>query len=133
MTEVSLIRLYALRALYLIMAIGQGAIQWPLLVHHAAPWSMMSGVAHAMLAALAAVALLGVRYPLKMLPLLFFELAWKALWLGAVALPLWRAGPLDADTMETVWACLLGVIVPFIVPWRYIVANYVWAPADRWR
>ena len=132
MTEVSLIRVYALRALYLTMAIGEGSIQWPLLFHHV-PWSMMSGVAHAMLAALAAVSLLGVRYPLKMLPLLFYELAWKVVWLTVVALPLWRAGPLDAGMMETVVACLLVVIVPVIVPWPYIVANYMRAPGDRWR
>ena len=132
MSEVSLIRLYALRLLYLVMAVGEGSIQWPLLLHHV-PWSMMSGVAHAMLAALAAVALLGVRYPLKMLPLLFYELAWKVVWLTVVALPLWRVGPLDAGTMETVVACLLVVIVPVIVPWPYIVANYMRAPGDRWR
>ncbi len=130
---VSLLRLYALRAFYLLMAVGQGAIQWPLILHHTAPWSMMSGVAHAMLAALSLVALLGVRYPLKMLPLLLFELAWKTIWLVGIALPLWLAHNIDADTAETVKACLLGVIVPFVLPWPYLIANYVKKPGDRWR
>ncbi|HWA91489.1 MAG TPA: hypothetical protein VG889_15740 [Rhizomicrobium sp.] len=129
---VSLFRLYALRALYLLIAVGQGAIQFPLLIHHA-PWSMMSGVAHAMLAALALLALLGVRYPLQMLPLMLFELAWKTIWLAAIALPLWLAHRMDADTMETAQACLPVVIVPFVLPWSYLLANYVRKPGDRWR
>jgi len=130
---VSLFRLYALRALYLLMAVGQGAIQWPLILHHAAPWSMMSGVAHALLAALSLIALLGLRYPLKMLPLLLFELAWKTIWLAGIALPLWLAGQVDADTAETVKACLLGIVVPFVLPWGYLIENYVKTPGDRWR
>ena len=133
MAEVSLLRLYLLRALYLLIAVGQGTIQFPLILHHTHPWSLMSGVAHIMLAALAAASLLGLRYPLKMLPLLFFEMLWKAAWLIAIALPLWSAHQIDADTAETVQACLVGIIVPIIVPWRYVWTHYVKAPGDRWR
>ena len=46
-----------------------------------------------------------------MLPLLFFELLWKAIWLIAIALPLWSAHKLDAETLETVKACLMGVVL----------------------
>jgi hypothetical protein len=129
---VTLLRLYALRAVYLLIAVGQGAIQLPLLIHHG-PWSMMSGVAHALLAALALLSLLGLRYPLRMLPLLLFELLWKTIWLGAVALPLWLAHQVDADTADTIWACLPVIIVPIVLPWSYLVANYVTKPGDRWR
>jgi len=77
---------------------------------------------------------LGIRYPLKMLPVMLFEFLWKAVWVAAIGLPLWRAGKLDADAVETLKACLTGVIlVPLIVPWPYFWANYVKAPGDRWR
>jgi hypothetical protein len=31
-------------------------------------------------------------------------------------------------------ACLMGVVLfPLVIPWGYVLANYVKAPADRWR
>ncbi len=132
MTEVSLFRLYLLRAVYLLIAAGEGSQIWPLIIHHIHPWPLMHGVAMSMLAALTAVAVLGLRYPLQMLPLLFFEMAWKIIWLIAIAVPLGLAHQIDADTFETVKACLLVGIVPIVIPWPYVFANYLKKPGDRW-
>ena len=131
--DVSLLRLYALRAGYLLLVVGLGLTIWPGVIHHEEPWSLMQAVVNAMLAALSALAILGLRYPLQMLPLLFFELAWKAIWLLAVALPLWSAGRMDAATLGTVYECLLAVIFLVVIPWPYVFANYVAKPGDRWR
>jgi hypothetical protein len=133
MTRVSTFRLYLLRAMYLLIAVGMGTIIWPRLVSHE-PWGHMAGVAYAMLGALSAVALVGIRYPLQMLPLLVFELAWKAIWLIAIALPLSQTGTLDPDNAATVFDCMLGVVlVPIVLPWRYVIENYIRKPSDRWR
>jgi hypothetical protein len=79
-------------------------------------------------------ALLGLRYPLKMLPLLFFEMTWKAIWLIAVPLPLWvNHLPINADTADTIQACLWAIIIPIVLPWRYVFAAYVQQPGDRWK
>jgi uncharacterized membrane protein len=67
-----------------------------------------------------------------MLPMMFFELVWKLIWLIAVALPLWSAGQMDANNLETVQNCLVGVIFLFVIPWRYVVPNHVLKPGDRW-
>lgn len=83
MTEISVLRLHALRAGYLLLVVGLGLTVWPGVIHHDRPWELMQGVVHCMLAALSALAILGLRYPLQMLPLLFFELAWKTIWLLA--------------------------------------------------
>lgn len=106
---------------------------WPGIIHHDKPWTLMYGVAKAFLAALALLAVVGIRYPLKMLPLLFYEFTWKAIWLLAIALPLWRAGNMDADTLDSVKECVIVVILLPIIPWRYVIENYVKAPADRWK
>jgi hypothetical protein len=137
MTPISLWRLYALRLAYLILVVGLGITIWPGVVHHDKPWELMQGVVHCMLAAISALAILGLRYPLRMLPLLFFELAWKAIWLLAVALPLWTAHRMDADTLETANECLAVVVIVALIPWDYVVTRYLiergepWLPAQR--
>lgn len=131
--DVSLFRLYLLRAFYLLLFVGQGVMTWPGIISHEKHWPLMYGVAKAFLGAISLVAALGIRYPLKMLPLLFFEFTWKAIWLLGIALPLWRANQMDAETMNSVTECLPVVIVLFILPWRYVYATYVKAPSDRWK
>ena len=133
MTDVSLFRLYDLRAGYLLLTAGIAATIWPLLINHSPQWPLMNGVVASLLAALSVLAAVGIRYPLQMLPILLFELTWKSIWLIAVALPLWSANQLDARTLDTVRDCLVGVILIPLIPWRYVVAQYVTRPGDRWR
>ena len=131
--EVSLLRLYLLRAGYLLLVVGLGITVWPSMIHHA-PWTLWHGVGDSVLTAISLLAILGLRYPLKMLPLLFFEMTWKAIWLIAVPLPLWLShSQIDAATMDTIVACVWAVIFPIIIPWRYVFANFVQAPSDRWK
>jgi len=130
---VSTFRLYLLRATYLMISVFLVTQIWPLLFHHR-PWSLMHGVAVSLLAAMAPLMLLGLRYPLKMLPILLFEFFWKTIWVVAIGLPLWSAGHVDADTFETIKACGMGVVIcPIVIPWGYVFANYVKPRGDRWR
>jgi len=131
MSEVSLFRLYLLRGIYALLAVAQGSIQLPLFLHHG-NWTLNSGVAHSFLLALAILSIVGVRYPLQMLPLLFYELVWKLVWLLGIALPLWLANQIDADTRRAFFEIApVIVLIPFI-PWRYVFANYLTKPGDRW-
>lgn len=124
-------RLYLLRAGYLLIAVGMGMQIIPAFLHHE-PWTLTHGVMNAMLLALVLLSVLGLRYPLKMLPLLFWEMTWKATWLLAVALPAWRSGTMDADLSETTFACLMSVIFVLIVPWDHVWRNFVIAKSERW-
>ncbi len=132
MNEVSIFRLYLLRSGYLLLALGQGSLIWPAIFDPTRTWELMHGVVVCMLGAMAALALLGIRYPLQMLPLLFWELAWKSIWLLRVVLPLWRANQLDAATEENAIECLMAVIFLVIIPWRYVFDHYVRKAADPW-
>jgi hypothetical protein len=132
MTQVSLWRLYALRATYLLIVVGLGIEIWPGMIHHEKPWELMQGVVCCVLAAVSLLAILGLRYPLQMLPLLLFELVWKAIWLIVVAAPLWSAHQMDEDTWATASACLMAAIFPIVIPWPYIFANFAMKPGDRW-
>jgi hypothetical protein len=131
--EVSLFRPYALRDSYLLMAVGLGVYVWPVVLHHTNEFAATEGVRFGLLAGLGATAVLGLRYPLQMLPLLLFELVWKAIYLIAFALPLWSAHQINAAAAEDIKACLMVVIFIPLVPWRYVFAHYVVKHGDRWK
>lgn len=133
MINVSLFRLYALRAGYLLIAVGLAATVWPSVINHSPEWPLVNSVACSLLAAVSVLAALGIRYPLQMLPVLLFEIVWKSIWLIAVALPLWSANHIDARTWETARDCLFGAILVPLIPWRYVMSQYVTKPGDRWR
>ena len=132
--DLPLYRFYVLRAMYLLIALAQGSQTWPAIVRHTHHWDMWHGVGMSFIGALTALALVGVRYPVKMLPLLIFEFAWKLLWVLAIWLPLWFGHRVDADNGDIAFSIILGVVlVPLVLPWGYIWQNYVIAAGDRWR
>jgi hypothetical protein len=69
----------------------------------------------------------------QMLPILLFELTWKAIYLLAFALPLWSAGQINAAAAADIQAVLLVVIFIPCIPWRYVFAQYILKRGDRWK
>jgi len=134
MHDVSTLRLYLLRGAYLLLIVGLGATIWPLLLSPPPDLEHMRGVVWSLLAAVSILAVLGLRYPLQMLPLLLFELVWKSVWMLAIWLPRWSAGTLNAAMDGTFVDCAVGLVLfPFLIPWGYVWAHYVRRPGDRWR
>lgn len=135
MSEVSTFRVYLLRATYLLIVVGLGLVIWPGLLHPAKPWTLWHSVGRSLLAAVTVLAALGIRYPLRMLPLLLFELVWKSIWLAAIALPLWLSGnPIDPAMQETIRDCSLGLVIfPLAIPWPYVLSEFARKRGDRWR
>jgi hypothetical protein len=133
MCQVPLWRLYFLRAVYLLLAVGGSFISWAEILDPAASWKFMNGVVVCMLGALSLLALLGVRYPLQMLPLLFWEISWKLIWLLRIALPAWRSGHIDPAVSSNLFSCVLVILVIAAVPWSYVWRHYLSKPGDPWR
>lgn len=136
MSEVSTVRLYLLRAMYVFTVVGLAIEKLPALLHPAR-LSPGDSVILSVLGATALLAVLGIRYPIKMLPLLFFEFVWKSIWILVFGLPLSLSGGLNPSVSfggpETLIACLVGIVlVPLVVPWGYVFKQYVKAPGDRW-
>lgn len=132
MTTISPFRLNLLRLAYLLLAAGLGSIIWPDILDPSKSWSLAPGVVKSMLAAISAVAVLGLRYPLQMLPLLFFEIAWKVIWLARIALPQSIAGTMDANTTQTLFECAAVVILLPLIPWDHVYRTYIANPGDPW-
>jgi hypothetical protein len=137
MSEVSTFRLYLLRAMYLFMVVGLAIFKLGPAILHPENLSPQDSVVLSVLGGFALLAVVGIRYPLKMLPLLFFEFVWKAIWVLAFGLPLLLSGQLDPNVSfggtETLVNCLLGIVlVPLVTPWGYVFKHYLRAPGDRW-
>jgi hypothetical protein len=130
--QLSLWRLNLLRVGYLFMGGGLAVIKWPLLLDHE-PWGLAEGTKECLLIAMSVLALLGLRYPQRLLPILLFEVVWKLLWLGVVALPLWSDGQLDGATRTQAGTVLLVVVIMAVIPWPYVFSQYVTARGDPWR
>jgi hypothetical protein len=129
--EVSLVRLYVLRAAYLLLVVGLGAMIVPDIVSHR---PMDRGVIASLLGGIWLLALLGLRYPLRMLPLLMFEFGWKAVWMVAYGLPQWSAGRFPPTFSEDFFNIGFGVVLmPLVIPWTYVWRHYVTQPGARWR
>jgi hypothetical protein len=128
--QVSLLRLHVLRAMYLVLVVGLGAMIVPEILGH----DLTSrGVIASLLGAVWLLAFLGLRYPLAMLPLLMFEFAWKAIWMVFYGLPQWSAGQYPPTFGEDSFNIAFGAVLLLVIPWGHVWRHYVKAPAERWR
>ncbi len=128
----SVVRINLMRVGFLVMFLGTVVFRWPQLPQ-AAELPVMEGVVLTMLTGMSLLALLGLRYPLQMLPILVFESLWKVIWLAIVALPHLIANDMSA-AMEKSFGSILWIVIPLAVtPWDYVWKRFVTARGDRWR
>lgn len=132
MPELATYRFNLLRGGYLLLIVGLGLTVWPSILNPGKAWELTHGVVVSMLGALSLLALIGLRHPLRMLPLLFWEVAWKSIWLLRVAVPLWLGDRLDADATETAMECLMAILIVAVIPWDYVLRAYVRGPGNSW-
>jgi len=123
---ISTLRLYLLRLVFAGTFLLVGAGAWKAILTHDGPWDPLHGVAFSFWAAYSALMVLGVRHPLKMVPLLLLQLFYKLVWLIAVAYPFWSSRQLagsPAGRMATIFLFAL-VVDLVVVPWPYALRNY---------
>lgn len=130
MSNVSLFRLYLMRAVYLMNFVLMGLDVWPVLLTHSGAWGPAEGAAYSLWAALSLLSVVGLKYPLQMLPLLLFQVAYKIVWLLFVAWPNWESIK-SSDLMQVMF---IGLVIDLvIIPWAYVFRSYILAKGDRWR
>ncbi|MGY4769111.1 hypothetical protein ACXC9Q_19530 [Kribbella sp. CWNU-51] len=118
---------------YAFMGIGLVVVKWPVVVQDARSLPVMEGVVACLLTAMSLLAFLGLRYPVRMLPILLFEVIWKVIWIGAVAIPQLVSNDLNAEARDVLFSCSFIVVIVAVIPWRYVWRRYVRAPGDAWR
>jgi len=129
--EVSLARLYVLRANYLLWAVAGLFLAVPPLILHG---PTERGMIDSMFGGLWVMGVIGLRYPLQMLPIFLFEFVWKSLWLICFGLPQWLAGTGSPSLDDDLISIGNGpILFGLIIPWGYVWRHYVRQPAERWR
>ena len=126
-------RLNLMRIGYLVMGVGLALVKWPIVIGYDRDFPLYEGVVAVLLTAMSLLALLGLRYPVRLLPILLFETLWKVIWLSVVALPAVLAGDVDPAMSEIIVSFAPEVIIVAVTPWRYVWQRYVTAKGDPWR
>ena len=130
--QLSTRRLNIMRSGYAFMGVGLAIVKWPLLLD-APSLPVMEAVVTCLLTAMSLLAFLGLRYPVRMLPILLFEVTWKLIWIGTVAIPHLVSGDMNAATRDVLFNCTFVVLIIAVIPWRYAWRRYVRTPGDAWR
>ena len=131
--ELTVWRLNLMRVGYLVMGLGLAVVKWPVVIGYDRSTPLFEGVVAVLLTAMSLLAFLGLRYPVRLLPILLFESLWKLIWLSIVALPAVAAGDVDEAMSQVIVNCSMVVIVLAVSPWRYVWQRYVTAKGDKWR
>ena len=126
-------RLNLMRIGYLMMGLGLAVVKWPVVIGYDQSMPLDEGVVAVLLTAMSLLAFLGLRYPVRLLPILLFESLWKLIWLSVVALPAVTAGHVNQAMSETIFDCSLVIVILAVIPWRYAWQQFVTATGDRWR
>jgi hypothetical protein len=131
--ELSTRRLNVMRIGYAFMGVGLAIVKWPILFQNVRDLPVMEGVVACLLTGMSLLAFLGLRYPVRMLPILLFEVIWKVIWITAVAVPHLVADDLDDETSSLLFNCSFVVVIIAVIPWRNVWNRYVRTPGDPWR
>ena len=119
-------RWYLLRAFYLFVFLAFGIQIWKTILTTTEVWDPLHGIAYSFWAAFALLMGFGIRYPLRMLPLVLLQLTYKSIWLLFVYVPLKSSGNLTDGALELFQANSIGIVLDIIViPWGYVYRNYL--------
>jgi hypothetical protein len=120
------INIYLLRLLFILMFLFLGYDAWTHIFNHTGAWQVTDAVAWCVWGSYSIVSVIGIRSPLRMLPVVLLEIVYKTAWLLVVAYPLWIKNELIGSPAEYTTHVFLGVVAPMIfMPWRYFFGTYL--------
>ncbi len=123
------INIYLLRLLYVLMFLFLGQDAWTHILTFKGSWDPEEAAAWCVWASYSMLSVLGIIHPLKMLPLVLLEIAYKVLWLIVVAYPLWSTNQLIGSPAEEMTFAFLWVALPITaMPWKYAFEHYILKP-----
>ncbi|MBX2871586.1 MAG: hypothetical protein KTR30_05785 [Saprospiraceae bacterium] len=119
-------RLHLMRGLFFLNFISLAFDNWSTILFPEEQMGVLSGVAISFWAGFSLLNLIGLRFPLKMLPILMLQLLYKSAWIIGVYWPAKGAGAIDADIQEFFWICVAGIVLNLvIIPWGYVYREFI--------
>ena len=120
------INIYLLRILFTLMFLFLSYDSWTHIIKHTGTWEVTDAAAWCMWGSYSIISFIGILRPLKMLPIILFEIIYKVTWLVVVAHPLWVKNELIGSPVEYTANIFVFVILPvFFMPWRYFIRTYI--------
>ena len=120
------IQIFAMRVGYALVLVTVGNIAWSRILQHEGARDPLVAAALSMWAGSSVLSVFGLIHPLKWLPIVLFEIAYKSIWLVVVAYPLWSSDRLSGSPAEAMTYAFLWVVGPVVaMPWGYVLRTYV--------
>ncbi len=120
------INIYLLRLLFTLMFLFLTYDSWSTILNHKGPWDNTRAAAWCMWGSYSFISFIGILRPLKMLPIVLFEIIYKITGLLIVAYPLWVNGELIGSPAEGMTNVFVWVLFPIVaMPWRYFFKTYI--------
>ena len=120
------INIYLLRLLFTLMFFFLTYDSWNHILTHTGPWDSANAAAWCMWGSYSVISFIGMVRPLKMLPIVLFEIIYKVAWLFVVAYPLWVEDKLFGSSAEGMTRVFVWVVFPIVaMPWRYFFRTFI--------
>jgi len=130
--DVSRINIYLLRLLFTLMFVFLSYDSWSHILTHSGTWQNTDAAAWCMWGSCSLISIIGIIRPLKMLPIVLFEIVYKVAWLMVVAYPLWVKDELAGSSAEEMAGVFIWVVLPILaMPWRYFFATHILGQRKR--
>jgi hypothetical protein len=121
------INIYLLRLLFTLMFLFLTYESWKHILNHTGYWENGNAAAWCMWGSYSVISFIGIIRPLKMLPIVLFEIVYKTTWLFVVAYPLWAKNELIGSPAEGMARVFIWVVFPIVaMPWGYFFRTYIW-------
>lgn len=119
-------RQHVLRLVYFLGFIGLAKDNWSTVLFPDDTLAPLTGVAISFYAAFSLLCLLGIRFPLKFLPLLLIQFLYKAAWLVSTYLPAYQANLVNDQLNSWFWVMAPGIMIDvLVIPWGFVYREYI--------
>lgn len=124
-SQVPKLRLHIMRGLFFLNFISLAFDNWAMILFPKQQLDTLTGVTISFWAAFSLLNLMGIRFPLKFIPILLLQLFYKSAWIVGIYLPAHKNDVLNEDLTSFFWICIAGISLNLlIIPWKYVYQEY---------